>query len=272
MSSASVLGVGVHGASGRVGRTIVQACQSDDVSRVVAACCSTGSSALGIDIGVLVGVGELDLPITTLETAPSAGLNAWIDFSVPDATLKLLSTCIDSSKPLVIGTTGFSTLQREKIVAAAEQIPVVMAPNMSVGVNVVFDLLATVARVVGVDSDVEIVEAHHRDKIDSPSGTAVRMGEIVAESLGTDLASAAVYARQGSIGAREPGSIGFATVRGGDIVGEHTVLFATEGERIEITHRGSSRMNFARGSLRAARWLLGRAPGLYDMRDVLGLE
>jgi 4-hydroxy-tetrahydrodipicolinate reductase len=179
---------------------------------------------------------------------------------VPDATLKLLSTCIDSSKPLVIGTTGFSTLQREQIVAAAEQIPVVMAPNMSVGVNVVFDLLATVARVVGVDSDVEIVEAHHRDKIDSPSGSAVRMGEIVAESLGTDLASAAVYARQGSIGAREPGSIGFATVRGGDIVGEHTVLFATEGERIEITHCGSSRMNFVRGSLRAARWLAGACP------------
>jgi len=268
----AVIKIGVHGASGRVGRAIVQACHDDDAAHVTAACVSRSGKVVGVDAGVLAGVGDVGVPITTLAQSISTELDAWVDFSVADATIRLLRECVTRSQPLVIGTTGFSTQQQEQIVAAASEIPIVLAPNMSVGVNVVFELLETVANVVGAESDIEIVEAHHRDKVDAPSGTALRMGEIIAAALGTDLSTSAVYTRHGTTGPRQPGTIGFATLRGGDIVGEHTALFAAQGERIEITHRGSSRVNFARGALRAARWLVQRGPGLYDMRDVLGLR
>ncbi|MDX1605885.1 MAG: 4-hydroxy-tetrahydrodipicolinate reductase, partial [Candidatus Competibacterales bacterium] len=190
----------------------------------------------------------------------------------PAATLEHLEHCRTVGRSLVIGTTGFDPQQRERIAAAARDIPVVFAPNMSAGVNLCLKLLQTAARALGDEVDIEIIEAHHRHKVDAPSGTALRMGEEVARALGRNLEDCAVYAREGHTGERHPGSIGFATVRAGDIVGEHTVMFADAGERIEITHKASSRLTFARGAVRAARWLSGRGPGLYDMQDVLGLK
>ena len=269
---ASTIRIGLHGASGRVGRCIVDACVRDDSFSLGAACASKTGGAVGVDAGVLAGVGDIGVPIGSLSQLRTDDADVWVDFSAPDATMALLDTCAAASTPVVIGTTGFSTAQRQRIGELAAKTPVVLAPNMSVGVNVVFSLLETVASVIGEDSDIEIVEAHHRHKVDAPSGTAVRMGEIVAGVLGRDLKTCAVYGREGAEGPRQRDTIGFATIRSGDIVGEHTVLFGGEGERLEITHRGSSRMNFAKGALRAARWVLGQAASVYDMRDVLNLR
>ena len=195
-----------------------------------------------------------------------------VDFTRPEASLIYLDACRKARKKMVIGTTGFDTAGKQRIATAAQQTAIVFAPNMSVGVNLCFKLLDIAARVMGDEVDVEIIEAHHRHKVDAPSGTALRMGEIVAAALGRDFSTSAVYARQGVTGERSRQTIGFATIRAGDIVGDHTVLFAEEGERIEISHKASSRMTFAKGALRAAQWLAEKETGLFDMQDVLGLR
>jgi 4-hydroxy-tetrahydrodipicolinate reductase len=220
----------------------------------------------------LAGVGRIGVALSDDLTAAADAYDGLIDFSVPESTLRSVEACAARGKRLVIGTTGFDEAGLERIRAAAERIPILMAPNMSVGVNLCFKLVELAARVLGDDVDVEVIEAHHRDKIDAPSGTAVRLGEVLAEALGRDLGEVAVYGREGITGPRDRQTIGFATVRAGDIVGEHTVMYAGNGERIEITHRAQSRMNFAQGALRGARFLAERQSGLFDMQDVLGFK
>ncbi|WP_307987486.1 4-hydroxy-tetrahydrodipicolinate reductase, partial [uncultured Pseudomonas sp.] len=204
--------------------------------------------------------------------AVAADFDVLIDFTLPEVMLANLAVCRKLGKAMVIGTTGLNAEQKQLLVEAGQDIAIVFASNFSVGVNLSFKLLDMAARVMGEDADIEIIEAHHRHKVDAPSGTAMRMGEVIADALGRDLQKVAVYGREGHTGARERETIGFATVRGGDVVGDHTVLFATEGERLEITHKASSRMTFAKGAVRAALWLQGREPGLYDMQDVLDLR
>ena len=222
------------------------------------------SPDLGEEIGVGVSLAH-DL------TAAVSFFDVVVDFSTPEATLSAIEICRQQRKGVVIGTTGFTPEQRQQIEAAAKEIPICQSANFSVGVNVVLKLLQQAAQVLGDEYDVEIIEAHHRAKVDSPSGTALRMGEVVARALGRDLRANAVYGREGNTGARDRKAIGFATVRGGDVIGDHTVLFLGEGERVEISHKASNRSNFALGALRAAQWLQDKPPGLYDMQDVLGL-
>jgi 4-hydroxy-tetrahydrodipicolinate reductase len=262
--------VAVTGAAGRMGKTLIQALHEAEDLTLGAALERPGLTLLGADAGELAGVGALGVALRDDLTGAADDFDALIDFSVPQATLDNVAVCEARGKALVIGTTGFDAGGLARIRQAAETIPVLMAPNMSVGVNLVFRLVELATRVLGDGVDVEIVEAHHRHKIDAPSGTALRLGEIVAGALGRDLEQVAVYGRQGTTGARQRETIGFATVRAGDIVGEHTVLYAGNGERIEITHRAESRMNFATGALRAVRFLRHRERGLYDMQDVLG--
>jgi 4-hydroxy-tetrahydrodipicolinate reductase len=216
-------------------------------------------------------LGRLTVPISDSLDQVLSAVDVVVDFSRPEATLGHLEACRRAGRAMVIGTTGFSDEGRETVVAAGSDIPIVFAPNMSIGVNLCFKLLDIAARVMGGAADVEIIEAHHRHKVDAPSGTALRMGEVVAEALGRDLRTCAVYGREGVTGARARETIGFETIRAGDVIGEHSVWFATEGERVEITHRASSRMTFAQGAARAALWLTGRSAGCYDMQDVLGL-
>jgi len=264
--------VGVTGAAGRMGRTLIQAvCAAPDLT-LGAALERADSSLLGADAGELAGVGRLGIAVSAAASVDPETFDVLIDFSVPAATLGSVERCEAFGRRLVIGTTGFDPAGLERIRAAAQRIPILMAPNMSVGVNLCFKLIELAAAVLGDDVDVEVIEAHHRDKIDAPSGTAVHMGELLAGALNRDLREVAVYGRQGMTGARSRETIGFATVRAGDIVGDHTVLFAGAGERIEITHRAHSRMNFAQGALRAARFLAGQARGLFDMQDVLGFK
>jgi 4-hydroxy-tetrahydrodipicolinate reductase len=262
--------VAVTGAAGRMGRTLVQAVHEAGDLTLGAAFERAGLSLLGGDAGELAGVGRLDVPLTDDLAGAVDAFDTLIDFSVPEATLDNVAVCVARGKRLVIGTTGFDPAGLAQIREAAQRIPILLAPNMSVGVNLMFKLVELAARVLGDTVDVEIVEAHHRHKIDAPSGTALRMGEIVARARECRLDEVAVYSRQGVTGVRASQTIGFATVRAGDIVGEHTVLYAGNGERLEITHRAESRMNFAQGALRAARYLQGRASGLFDMQDVLG--
>lgn len=264
--------VAVTGAAGRMGRTLIQAIHSSDDLSLGAALERPDSTLLGSDAGELAGVGRLNVEVGADAAGAADAFDVLIDFTVPQATLAHLAICEEAGKAMVIGTTGFDAAGHERVRAAARRIPILMAPNMSVGVNLTFKLVEMAARVLGDGVDVEIIEAHHRHKIDAPSGTAVRMGEIVADVLGRDLEQVAVYGRQGQVGARKPDTIGFATVRAGDIVGEHTVLYAGQGERIEITHRAESRMNFAQGALRGVRFLDGQPRGLFDMQDVLGLK
>jgi 4-hydroxy-tetrahydrodipicolinate reductase len=264
--------IAITGAAGRMGRTLVQALDSIDALTLGAAFERPGMSLLGADAGELAGVRRLDVPITASLQGAIAQFDTLVDFSVPGATLDALAVCRAAGKSMVIGTTGFDAAGRGAIEAGARDIPIVMAPNYSIGVNLCFKLIELAARVMGDDVDVEVIEAHHRGKVDAPSGTALKMGEILATALGRDLAESAIYGRQGITGARERKTIGFETIRAGDIVGEHTVMFAGVGERVEITHRAASRMNFATGAMRAAQWLAGRGNGLYDMQDVLGLR
>lgn len=270
--SNGIVRIGVCGASGRMGRTIIEASQQDPSVTLAAAVEAVGHQAVGSDAGLLAGVGPLQVPIVESLESVTDSLDVCIDFTRPEATLAALRICAGAGTAMVVGTTGFTAEQRGEAAKAATEVAVVLAPNMSVGVNLCFKLLDVAARVLGDDVDIEIIEAHHRHKIDAPSGTAVKMGEVIADALGRDLAKCAVYGREGRTGERDRQTIGFETVRAGDIVGEHTVMFAGTGERIEITHRASSRMNFARGALRAAHWVLDREPGLYDMQDVLGLR
>lgn len=261
--------IAVAGAAGRMGRAIVRACRDEGVA-VSHAFERHDHACLGADVGELAGVGALG--VTVAADVTGAPFDVLVEFTDPDATVSHLDHCRALGAGIVIGTTGLSDRHVERIAAAAAAVPIVVAPNMSVGVNVVLNLLETTARVLADDADVEIVETHHRHKIDAPSGTALKMGEVVAAARGGTLAEFGVFARHGQVGPRPRGAIGFATVRAGDVVGEHRVLFASKGERVEIVHKASSRANFARGALRAARWLADRDSGLFDMRDVLGLK
>ena len=261
--------IAVAGASGRMGRMLVEAVLASGDCVLSGALDVAGSPALGQDAGAFLGR-STGVLLTSDLRAGLAGADVLIDFTRPEGTMAHLAVCRDLGVALVIGTTGFSAADKATIGAAAQHLPIVMAPNMSVGVNVVLRLLDVAARSLAEGYDIEIVEAHHRHKVDAPSGTALAMGETIARARGRELADLAVFARQGVTGERPAGAIGFATVRGGDIVGDHTVMFCGTGERIEISHRSSSRANYAQGSLHAARFLVGRAPGLYGMADVLG--
>ena len=264
--------VAVVGAAGRMGRMLVEAVVSDERCQLGAAIERAGSSLLGVDAGELVGVGEAGVPLTDDLLAAIEHFDVVINFTNPELTMANVELCRQHGKSIVIGTTGLSEEQKTDLEKAAEDISIVFAPNMSVGVNLVFKLLETAARILDQDADIEVIEAHHRNKVDSPSGTALKMGEVVADTLGRDLSQCAVYGREGITGIRDRETIGFATVRAGDVIGDHTVLFACEGERVEITHKASSRVIYARGALRAVRFLTDKKAGLFDMQDVLGLK
>ena len=270
--SADGLPVAIIGAAGRMGRTLVRMVHTEDGMRVAAAVEREDDPHVGADAGTLAGVGEIGVNVEdSLDRALDVS-DVCIDFTLPGPTVEHTEACRSRRRALVIGTTGLSADQRSKLEDAARDIAIMHAPNMSVGVNLCFKLLDIAARALGDSVDIEIIEAHHRNKVDAPSGTAVRMGEIIAGALGRDLADCAVYGREGHTGNRDRRTIGFETIRAGDIVGEHTVMFGGEGERIELTHRAASRANFAAGAVRAARWVVQRPPGLYDMQDVLGLR
>ena len=261
--------IAVAGSSGRMGRMLVEAAlASPDVS-IAAALEQAGCHDIGQDCAAFLG--RSTGVLISDDLTPIGKADVLIDFTRPEGTLRHLEVCVEHRVRAVIGTTGFDEAGRRAIEAAARHVPVMLSPNMSVGVNVTFRLAELAARMLSNEFDVEIIEAHHRAKVDAPSGTALRLGELVAQAQGRTLQDAAVHARHGVSGPRPQGSIGFAVIRGGDIVGDHTVLFAGNGERVEITHRSTSRMTYAMGALRAARFLAARAPGIYDMRDVLGL-
>ena len=263
--------IAIAGCSGRMGRILLECVAQADDLELHAALEHSGSALLGRDAGELSGA-ACGVKITVDVEAALQGAEVLIDFTRPEGTLHHLEICRKLGVSMVIGTTGFSAQQKAQLGAAAQDIGIVFAPNMSVGVNLVFKLLETASRVLSEGYDIEIIEAHHRHKVDAPSGTALGLGEVIARTLGRDLAECAVYGREGVTGERDPSTIGFATVRGGDIVGDHTVLFAGIGERIEITHKASSRATFALGALRAARYLKANPPGMYDMQDVLDLK
>ena len=265
------IGVAVAGASGRMGRMLIEALGTADDMQLAGAIDVAQAPAMGQDASAFLGRPSGVLIDADLRRGMT-GAQVLIDFTRPEGTLAHLSACRELGVNLVIGTTGFTDEQKALIAEHAQHIAIVMSPNMSVGVNVMLKLLDVAARALNEGYDIEIIEAHHRHKVDAPSGTALQLGEVVAAALGRDLKQCAVYGREGVTGERDPSTIGFATVRGGDIVGDHTVLFAGTGERIEITHKASSRATFAQGALRAARFLAGRDRGLYDMNDVLGLE
>ena len=265
------LKIAIAGAGGRMGRMLLEVTLKDSQATLAAAIDQPGASLLGKDAGEVVG-SPCGVMISSDSEAGIAQASCLIDFTRPEGTLQHLEICRRHGTAIVIGTTGFDARGKQAIAAAAQDIPVVFAPNMSVGVNVVFKLLDVAARIMNEGYDVEIVEAHHRHKIDAPSGTALRMGEVVAQALGRELGECAVYGREGVTGERLPATIGFATVRGGDIVGDHKALFCGLGERVEIGHKASSRMPYALGSLRAAHFLANMKHGLFDMQDVLGLR
>ena len=266
------LPVAIIGAAGRMGRMLVRMVHAEDGMRVAAAVERADDPHVGADAGTLAGIGAIGVDVEgSLDRALDVS-DVCIDFTLPGPTVEHARACRSRRRPMVIGTTGLSPEQRAMLAEAAGDIAIMHAPNMSVGVNLCFKLLDVAARALGDSVDIEIVEAHHRNKVDAPSGTAVRMGEIIAGALGRELADCAVYGREGHTGIRDRTTIGFETIRAGDIVGEHTVMFGGEGERIELTHRAASRANFAAGAVRAARWVTNKPPGLYDMQDVLGLR
>jgi 4-hydroxy-tetrahydrodipicolinate reductase len=261
----------VAGAAGRMGSRIVACLQGDAGLKVVGALEAAGHAALGGDAGEIAGVGKIGVPLTADARAVIVKDRVLIEFSVAEATLSHLELVASTGARAVIGTTGFTPAQRERIAELGRRAAIMLAPNMSVAVNVAYQALTLIARALGDDYDVEITEIHHRFKKDAPSGTALEMAKVVATGLGRDLEKVAVYGRQGLTGERTPKEIGVMSLRSGDVVGEHTVSFGTLGERLELTHRAHSRDTFARGALRAARWIVARPPGLYSMQDVLGL-
>ncbi|MBX9715639.1 MAG: 4-hydroxy-tetrahydrodipicolinate reductase [Burkholderiaceae bacterium] len=267
---ARCLSVAVAGASGRMGRMLIEAVMESNDLTLSGALDLPDSPSLGMDAAAFAGYTS-GIAITADLNVGLADSEVLIDFTRPEGTLAHLSVCRAFGVKAVIGTTGFTDAQKSEIAEHARHIAITLAPNMSVGVNVVLKLLDMAARMLREGYDIEIIEAHHRHKVDAPSGTALKMGEVVANALGRDMKACAMYGRQGVTGERDPSTIGFATIRGGDIVGDHTVLFAGTGERIEITHKSSSRATYAQGSLRAARFLSTRTSGLYDMNDVLGM-
>ncbi|QTF07062.1 4-hydroxy-tetrahydrodipicolinate reductase [Brenneria izadpanahii] len=268
----SSIRIAVAGAGGRMGRQLIQAVEQTKGAVFGAALERQGSSLVGADAGELAGVGKSGVAVSDSLDAVCDDFDVLIDFTRPEGTLAHLAFCRRHHKSMIIGTTGFDEQGKAAIREAAQDIGIVFAANFSVGVNVMLKLLEKAAKVMGDYTDIEIIEAHHRHKVDAPSGTALAMGEAIAGALGRDLKACAVYAREGHTGERDPKSIGFATVRAGDIVGEHTAMFADIGERVEITHKASSRMTFANGAVRAAIWLKDKKSGLFDMGDVLGLD
>ncbi|AEG01669.1 4-hydroxy-tetrahydrodipicolinate reductase [Methylomonas methanica] len=264
--------IALVGVSGRMGMCLVKAAALSDQAELTVAVSRTESLALGKDAGELAGISSLGLPVGDDLAAVVDEFDVLIDFTRPESSLEYIEICRRAGKKVVIGTTGYTDSQKAAIAEIAKEIPIVIAPNFSVGVNLSLKLLEMTAKVMGDYTDIEVIEAHHRHKVDAPSGTALRMGEVVAATLGRDLKECAIYGREGDTGARDRKTIGFSTIRAGDIVGEHTVMFADEGERVEITHKATSRMTFANGAVRAATWLEGKAAGLYDMQDVLGLK
>lgn len=265
--------IAIMGAAGRMGRILLAATQSNESAQLGAAIVRPDSSLLGSDAGEMAGLGKLGVALCGSLDEAKEDFDVLIDFSMPALTLENLAWCADNGKSVVIGTTGLDELQLKALDGYAARVPMVFAANMSTGINLTVNLLKTAAKALGdAGFDIEVIEAHHRHKVDAPSGTALMLGEAVAEPLGRDLKTHGVFERVGQVGPRDPKEIGFATVRGGDIVGEHTVLFAAEGERIEITHKASSRLTFGNGAVRAAVWLDGRSAGRYDMQDVLGLK
>jgi len=267
------INIGVIGAAGRMGRTLIEAVSQSDGALILAGATERpGSSLIGADAGELAGLGKLGVSIVDDVAKIVHDIDVLVDFSSPAATIEHIKACAANDTAIVIGTTGFTAEQDAVIKQSSAQIAICKASNFSTGVNLCFKLLDIAARVLGDDVDIEVIEAHHRHKVDAPSGTALSMGDVVANALGRDLAEVAVYGREGQTGARERDTIGFATVRAGDIVGDHTVVFAADGERVEITHKASSRMSFARGALRAARWVTEKPAGMYDMQDVLNLK
>jgi len=264
--------IAIAGAAGRMGRALTEACGDAENAVLSVALEHPQSSMLGLDAGGIAGLGKVTVSVVADLKSVAEDFDVLIDFTRPEATLAHLEICREAKKRIVIGTTGFSDEQKQQISNAAQDIGVVFAPNMSVGVNLTFKLLEVAAKVLQDSVDIEIIEAHHRHKVDAPSGTALRMGEVIAETLGRDLKQCAVYGREGNTGERDRLTIGFETIRAGDIVGEHTAMFADVGERIEITHKATSRMTFAKGAVRAAQWIMQHESGLYDMQDVLELR
>ncbi|MDQ8952492.1 4-hydroxy-tetrahydrodipicolinate reductase [Acinetobacter rudis] len=263
--------IAILGAGGRMGRTLIQAVQQAGYS-LAAAVERPESSLVGSDAGELAGIGHIGVKVVGDLKSVLNLCDVVIDFTAPVATEQHLQLCHDAGVAIVIGTTGMSDVQKQQLDQAAQKIPVVYAANYSVGVNVSIKLLELAAKVFADTVDIEIIEAHHRHKVDAPSGTALMMGEAIADTLGRDLKKVAVYGREGHTGPRDRETIGFETIRGGDIVGEHTVMFIGEGERVEVTHKASSRMNFAAGAVRAAAWVANKSAARYDMKDVLGLN
>ena len=263
--------VAVAGVAGRMGKTLVQAINDSATLTFSAGFEHAGHPQIGDDVGVVCGMGELGLEVSADVQQQINDFDVVIDFTVPTATLGLAQICAAQGKGMVVGTTGFDDAQLQALRDCAQQTAIFVSPNMSVGVNLAMHLIELAAKALGDEVDVEVIEAHHKHKIDAPSGTAVRIGEVLASALGRDLSTDAVYARQGITGARDAKTIGFSTIRGGDIVGEHTVLFAGDGERLEITHRAHSRNNFAQGALRAVTLVSAASPGWYDMQDLLGI-
>ena len=263
--------VAVCGAAGRMGKTILEVCRDTDGVEIGAAIEHPESPMLGMDAGNVAGIGKQNVNIVEDINSVADDFDVLIDFTFADATINNLKKCQAAGKRMVIGTTGLTDAQKAEIRSVSEDCALVFAPNMSIGVNLCFKLIELAAQIIGEDSDIEIIEAHHNQKKDAPSGTAVRMGEIIADGLDRDLKECAVYGRQGIGDVRGKKTIGFETIRAGDIVGEHTVMFASAGERVEITHKASNRKTFASGAVRAALWLMKKENGLYDMQDVLGL-
>lgn len=264
--------IAITGAAGRMGKALIEAAVAADGAEFSAAIVRPESSLIGADAGELAGLGKLGVALVGNLADVIEDFDVLIDFTAPQATLDNIALCAQHNKQVVIGTTGFNDAEKQQLNTLSESAALCVASNFSTGVNLCFKLLDVAAKVLSEGYDVEIVEAHHRHKVDSPSGTALRMGEVVADALDRDLNKVAVYGREGVIGARDPETIGFATVRGGDVVGDHTVSFMADGERIEITHKASSRLAFANGAVRAASWLQQQSSGLFDMQDVLELR
>jgi len=264
--------IAVCGAAGRMGRTVLQLCHETDDVIIGAAIENQDSSYLNQDAGEMAGIGHIDVPIQSDIISVADRFDVLIDFTVASSVADNLKKCSEAGKRMVIGTTGLGDEEKSLIQETSKKIAIVFAPNMSIGVNLCFKLLETAASVIGKDTDIEIIEAHHRHKKDAPSGTALRMGEVIADTLGRDFKKCALYGREGNTGERDRETIGFETIRAGDIVGEHTVIFASEGERVEIAHKATSRKTFAAGAVRAAKWVSSRKTGLHDMQDVLGLK
>lgn len=259
--------IAIAGAAGRMGKQLIQAAAQHNQVTLVAAIVRQNDAAVGIDAGVLVGINPLNITLSDNLATIEDNFDVLIDFTTPTATLQHLEYCRQQKKAMVIGTTGFSDQDKIRINQAAEEIAIIRAANFSVGVNLMLELLKKTAKIIGKDTDIEIIEAHHRHKVDAPSGTALAMGEALADTLGLDLKQAALYCRNKE--PRKPGTIGFSTLRAGNIIGEHQVLFANDDEQLTITHKANSRMTFANGAIRAAIWLTQKQKGLFDMSNVL---